>query len=80
MLAQGAEPPRHGAYLGYVSTEAGESNEEIAQKSKQKFCAAILVLAQGAEPPRHGAYLGYVSTEAGESNEEIAQKSKQKAV
>ena len=43
-LAQGAEPPRNGAYTPYVSTEVGESNAEIAQKSKQKQAAGYSLL------------------------------------
>ena len=53
---QGAESPKSGAYCLYVSTEDDESNAEMAYKSKQKFCAAILVLAQGVKLPRSGAY------------------------
>lgn len=53
---QGAESPRSGAYCLYVSTEDDESNAEMTYKSKQKFCAAILVLAQGVKLPRSGAY------------------------
>ena len=47
---QGAESPKSGAYCLYVS------NAEMTYKSKQKFCAAILVLAQGVKLPRSGAY------------------------
>ena len=47
-LAQGAEPPRNGAYTPYVSTEVGESNAEIAQKSKQKQAAGYSLLYYGS--------------------------------
>ena len=35
-LVQGAELPRNGAYLKYVSTEVSESNAEIVQNNGHK--------------------------------------------
>ena len=35
-LVQGAELPRNGAYLKYVSTEVSENNAEIVQNNGHK--------------------------------------------